>query len=389
MHSEHANGEAEFVVSGIARVRGGTAVASHEAPPPESVRQVLYHVSLGLPLAPGAARRAMLDLATVPGSEARDNLLAALLTGLMARGPAERDVVEVLSAALSFDDLETTELQSPPGSRLVLLAGSGKKGIKSFNISTASAIVAASEGAAVVKMGSRATSSVMGSRDLAESLGLTHSLTEAEITAALARTQLAFVPIEEMIPVLDGLYGGRFHVLNPLSFGLAALAARLRGGVMVFGLAHPKVDLAARVLSRFGVSDAVVVASGNSDGYYADEFGLGEQSLLCHVEASEVKEIRTYRSHEVGSLGPVAPGWAPPPATPAEAQEWVLRVLAGRGHPVHTHLVAVNAAVILTAAGLARDIHDGYERAQNALHTGRAWAKTEEIREEALCTQTV
>lgn len=350
--------------------------------PPVSVREVLYRVSLGLPLVPGTISRAMSDLVLVPDQAARDNLLMAVLTGLMARGPAENEVVEAMTAALSLDDAETIVLPSPAGSRLVLLAGSGKKGIKSFNISTSSAIVAAAAGASVVKMGSRATSSIMGSRDLVESLGLPQSLTREDIISSLKRSQVAFVPIEEMIPVLDGVYGGRFHVLNPLSFGLAALAARLQGDALVFGLAHPRVDLAARILSRLGVPEAVVVASGNSSGYFADEFGLGDRSLMCQMKGGNIGAVRVFEAGELPDPGSPDPGPVSPPGSPAQAEQWVLDALAGEGHPGHVHLISLNAAVTLTAAGLATDIPDGYYQAEMAIRNGRVWAKFEELRED-------
>lgn len=356
--------------------------------PPPSVRDVLYRISLGLPLATGTVGRAMLDLAALPDRAARDNLLAAMLTGLMARGPVEDEVVEVLQAALSLDDGEVVDLPSPSESRLVLLAGSGKKGIKSFNVSTSSAIVAAAAGASVIKMGSWATSSVMGSRDLAESLGLPQCRTRSSILAAVEHSRLAFVPIEDVIPVLDQVYGGRFHVLNPLSFGLAALAARLRGGVLVFGLAHPKIDLAARVLGRLGVPEALVVASGDTAGYFADEFGLGDRSLICRLNDHKVDEVESFDASDLYELGLISPGIAQTPRSPSEAVRWVLDALAGEGDRAHVHLIALNAAVMLMAAGLARDLVDGYRQAEAAIHSGRAWTTLEGLREESLCRTT-
>lgn len=367
------------------------AVRAHDAaPPPESVREVLYRVSLGQPLTAGSVERAVLDLFTVPDRVTRDNLLASLLSGLMARGPFEEEAVEALTAALSVDGSDITFLDSPRGSNLLLLAGSGKKGIKSFNVSTSSALVAAAAGASVVKIGSRATSSVMGSRDLVETLGLPQSRTSEEIQEAVARHGMAFVPIEDRIPTLDTVYGGRFHVLNPLSFGLAALAPRLRGGVLVYGLAHPAVDLSARVLSRFGVRDALVVASGNEDGYFGDEFGLGERSLTCRVTAGAVGGVNVMGPEELAASGLPVPGRSvAPPASSEEAVRWVLDALAGEGRPEHVALIALNSALLLTAAGIAESLADGHRLAMDAVRTGRAWNKVEELKKESLCPQTV
>ncbi|MFI1648634.1 hypothetical protein ACH4XT_17075 [Streptomyces avidinii] len=366
------------------------SLRSGDQPPPASVRDVLYRISLGHPIAAGAVGDAMLELLSLPDRAARDNFLASMLTGLMARGPAEEHVVEALTAALSLDGTETSHVTSPSSSRLLLLAGSGKKGIKSFNITTPSAIVAAAAGASVVKIGSRATSSIMGSRDLVESLGLPQSRTPADMATAIERTGLAFVPIEDRIPVLDGVYGGRFHVLNPLSFGLAALAPGLRGGVLIYGLAHPNVELSARVLSRFGVTQALVVASGTTSGYYADEFGLADRSLTCRVQDGVVGPVVETTAEDLTALGLAPPGrHLRPPSVASEAIQWVLDTLAGEGRPEHLHLICLNTAVMLVTAGLARDLTDGYQQAEATITCGRAWSKVEELRKEALCRQTM
>jgi anthranilate phosphoribosyltransferase len=134
---------------------------------------------------------------------------------------------------------------------VLVLAGSGKKGRRTFNVSTPAALVAAAAGAQVIKVGSAATCSTLGSRDLVRALGLSEQRTAAGVRRALTGCGFAIVAVEPEIPVLDRLYGGRFHAPNPFSFGLAPLVSPVRGDFTVLGLSHPRVDVAAQVLSHF------------------------------------------------------------------------------------------------------------------------------------------
>lgn len=354
-------------------------------PPPASVTEALYRVSGRLSLPSGLLAQALEDLTHITDSGERGAHLAALMTGLMARGPVRDDVVEILQAALALDDTRDPFSTPPRSNPLIVMAGSGKKGLKTFNISTPSAIVAAAAGASIVKIGSRATSSAMGSRDLVGHLGLRESRTSDEALAEVGRSGFAFIPIEEVIPAVDELYGGRFHTINPFSFGLTALAAPLRGDVLVYGLAHPDVELAGRVLRDLGIDESVIVASGDSRGYYADELGVGSRTLTCRVQESQVgsvveQDIRTLPGYNAAHYR--APT---PPASRAEAAAWALDAISGGGPSTHSWLIAVNAALLLHCARIAPDLDEAYEMAQSLIASGVALAKLHELQEEASC----
>lgn len=345
--------------------------------PPATVRDALYRISLGLPLPAGAVSAAFLDITAYDDPAERDTYLAALMTGLMARGPVEDDVVELLSAALSLD--EVVRCAGEPvatGSRLVVAAGSGKKGIKSHNVSTPAALVAVAAGARVAKVGSYATSSVVGSRDLAGALRLPESVTAAAALERIDAHGFAFIPIEEVIPGLDRVYGGRFHTLNPLSFGLAGLLSPLRGDVLVYGLSHPRIDLSARVLARLGVRDAMVLTSGGVDGYHSDELGLAQKSLVCEVRDGTPGPVERVSAQLVPGDFTVRP-----PRSLAESHRRALDVLGGDGPPDWVRLIALNAAALLVAAGVVADLSEGTELAAGTMASGRPLAKLREIQE--------
>ncbi|MEU3017318.1 hypothetical protein ABZ635_08010 [Nocardiopsis sp. NPDC007018] len=352
-----------------------------ETAPPAMLREAIYRISLGSPLPPGLLAGSLIELLGLE-SFAKEHLLASLMSGLMARGPAESEVTELVRAALVLDTVTPATPLEHGVQGLVVLAGSGKKGLKTFNISTSSAIVAAAGGAYVIKIGSYATSSIMGSRDFASRMGLRQSRTSGAALSAVRRHGFAFVPVEETIPTLDSVYGGRFHVLTPFGFGLAGLASPVVGDKLIFGLSHPRVDLAASVLRQLGIRDAVVVGSQCRAGYFSDELGVGDASLLCELRDGEVGETRILSADAMPGTEAVRSGALSAPESQDEALRWALEAVRGRGNPQHVHVVALNAALVLHAAGLVSDLAEGYERAWGVIVDGQAAEKLAELREE-------
>lgn len=345
---------------------------------PDAVRAALSRISLGLPAEPGMLAHAFTALTAMPDRHGADSLLAALMTGVVARGPAFEDLVELLDAGLALDARDPIDLPECDGRPVVVLAGSGKKSLPvACNITTPSAIVAAAAGVAVVKMGSHATSSAMGSRDLARVWGLPEARTEADLRSDLERHQFAFVPIEETIPDLHQVYGNRFFVINPFSFGLAALASPVRGNRTIYGLAHPHLDLAARVLGHFGITEATVIGSADASGSWADEYGLGTTSSRCRLRSGHLEPIE---HTDTAALLRPHPSCVPRTSTGSRAQVAVA-ALSGEG-PEHTvALVALNAGLVLHEAGIAADLTDGVARARAAIDSGTARALLQRIRE--------
>lgn len=239
-------------------------------------------------------------------------------------------------------------------------------------------LVAAAAGARIIKVGSAATASVMGSRELVQRLGISETSTAEEILAQVCRHGFAFVPVEGQIPMVERIYGGRFHVPNPFSFGLSAMTCPVRGDLLVYGLAHPRVDLAASVLQRLGVPHAVVVTSKVAQDCYLDEFGIGYESLVCEVQDGQVQKARSQKDADIPGAGTRITDLEPPPSQ-EEGVAWVTDVLAGRGPEEYVHLVALNAAWLTLLAGLQDDLRSAHLEAVDVIFSGRALRKLEEL----------
>lgn len=315
-----------------------------------------------------AAFAAVIELAP----PTRDVMLGSLMATLMARGPAVDDVEALLRAALGVDGRRAPEVIRNGDRPVLLLAGSGKKGVRTLNVSTPAALVAAAAGAYVIKVGSAATSSALGSRDLVRALGLRECRVADDVRVDLAASGFAFVALEPEIPVLDRLYGGRFHMPNPFSFGLAPLASPVRGEITVFGLAHPRVDVAAQVLSRFGMDRVDVVSTRLPGAGYLDEIAAVGDIRWCRVRGGVVGTVETESADSYAVS--VRYRTLPRPHTAAEAVERTVEVLSGGGLPSHRVLVACNAAHLLMASGLVPSMPQGMAVAEDILRSGAALA---------------
>ncbi|MBN1172570.1 MAG: hypothetical protein JXA67_10400 [Micromonosporaceae bacterium] len=310
----------------------------------------------------------------------RDVVLGSLMTAVMMRGPRPTDVAALLRRALAVDERGPVRQLGGDGRPVVVLAGSGKKGVRTLNVSTPAALVAAAAGVLVVKVGSAATSSALGSRELVRALGLPEHRTADDAQAALMVCGFAFLAIEPEIPTLDCLYGGRFYAPNPFSFGLAALATPVRGDITVFGLSHPRVDVAGQVLGRYGLRHADVVTTRLPGDRYIDEIGTRGEVRCCRVRDGLVGPVTVASALDLA--GAPFPVDLPAPCSHSEAIDRTADLISGGGLDDHRLVVSLNAAHLLLAAGVSQSMRKGCATADEILRSGAALTNVKGIRDD-------
>ena len=243
--------------------------------------------------------------------------------------------------------------------------GTGGDGLATFNISTLSAIVAAACGARVAKHGNRAASSLCGSADVLEQLGVKIDLPPEGVARCIDEAGIGFLfaPIFHpsfrfaAVPRKDLGLRTVFNVLGPLCNPAGAKFQAL-------GVADAKVaGKMAEVLIRLGVERAIVFHA--ADGM--DELSVATPSFVIEIDGQR-KEYE---------LDPAELGLAHAPVEsmrgggPPENARLAREVLAGTKGP-RRDVVLLNAAAALRAAGLARDWKDGLGLAAEAIDSGRA-----------------
>ncbi|WP_263371233.1 anthranilate phosphoribosyltransferase [Granulicella cerasi] len=307
---------------------------------------------------------ARLLMRRILAGEASDIEIGALLGALAARGETAE---EVAGFALALrEQAVTLPLTEDERSRIVDTCGTGGDTSGTFNISTASALVAAAAGASVAKHGNRAVTSKSGSADVLEALGIPTDLAPDAAAEALRRHGFVFLHAPSHHPGMKAVMPVRraigirtvFNVLGPL---LNPAGARRQ----VMGVyAERLVPLAAQAMTHLGTTHALVVHG---------EGGLDELSL---AGTSAVAEVRTGQPVALRSVEPEDAKLQRAPlgelvTTNVEDSAAVLRgIFAGERGP-RRDVVLLNAAAVLQVAGLADTLAQGVEKAAAAIDAGR------------------
>jgi len=298
-------------------------------------------------------------------------LTGGLLAALRAKGVNGEELAamaEVLREACPLP-------ASRPSIALVDTCGTGGDGADSFNISTAVAFVAAACGANVAKHGNRSASGRVGSADVLEAVGIHLQAPQEQVIGALPSAGVTFLFAPGWHPALVGLAPLRrslgvrtvFNLLGPL-------VNPLRPEAQVLGVARPDLlDPMAEALARLGLRRAVVVHGLG---------GLDEASL------AGVNSLRLVKSGVVSSdqLDPEALGLQLAPIADlaggdlATNQAILKAVLQGRASRAQADVVALNAALVLWAAGLTDSVAAGLSLAQQAIANGAGWQALERLR---------
>ncbi len=293
--------------------------------------------------------------------------IGAFLIGLRIKGETP---VEIAAAVTLLRQKAT----AVPTSKTPLIdtCGTGGDHSGSFNISTASAIVAAAGGVAVAKHGNRAVSSSCGSANVLQELGVNLELTPEQVGASIDACGIGFLYAPRLHSAMKHVIGPRqelgqrtiFNLLGPMLN--PARAKRQIVGVYDFRLTRTL----AEVLRDTGSEHVLVVAG--TDGL--DEITLTAPTKITELKNGELNEYILNPQDFGFSLCELADLKGGDPATNAA----LLRSLfTGKQGPA-LDIVLINAGAALYVGGVVSDIPAGIEKARAAVASGAAQAKLEE-----------
>jgi anthranilate phosphoribosyltransferase len=296
-------------------------------------------------------------------------MVAAILTGLRVK---KETIGEISAAAQVMREL-CTRVETPHNPHFVDIVGTGGDSAHTFNISTASAFVAAAAGATVAKHGNRSVSSKSGSADVLEALGARIDLTAPQVAECIQATGMGFMFAPNHHPAMKNVAPVRremgvrtiFNILGPLTNPAGAPNT-------LMGVFHPDlVGIQVRVMQQLG-ADHVMVVWGK-DGM--DEISLGAATMVGELKDGQITEYEIhpedYGLQMVSNRGLRV-------ADAAESKEMVLEALADTpGTP--REIVTLNAGAALYTANLAGSVADGIGRAREAIASGAARAKLDQF----------
>jgi anthranilate phosphoribosyltransferase len=296
-------------------------------------------------------------------------MMAAFITGLRVK---KETIGEITAAAQVMREF-STKVEVADKTHLVDIVGTGGDGSHTFNISTCSMFVAAAAGAKVSKHGGRSVSSKSGSADVLEALGININLSPAAIAQCIADVGIGFMFAPNHHPAMKNVAPIRkelgmktiFNILGPLTN--PASAPNILMGVFHADL----VGIQVRALQRLGAEHALVVYG--KDGM--DEVSTGAATLVGELKNGEVTE---YEIHPEDFGIPMVSNRALRVETAEDSKAMLLGVLDNQASPARD-IVMLNAGAALYAANVSNSIQAGVSLAKNAIESGAAKAKLEQL----------
>ena len=293
--------------------------------------------------------------------------IGGLLMTLRVRG----ETVDEITGAVETMREKMLRVSAPDSA--IDIVGTGGDGSGSWNVSTASAFVAAACGLPVAKHGNRALSSKSGSADVLMALGIKIDISPEKIAECIHEAGLGFMfapahhaAMKHVGPARVEL-GTRtaFNLLGPLS-NPAGVKRQMTG---VFAKAW--VEPIARVLANLGTTAAWVV--NGSDGL--DEITVTGET---HVAALKDGEISTFVVTPESVGLPRHPGDALKGGDAAHNAA-ALRALLEGAPGAYRDIVLMNAGAALVVADKAATLAEGVRLAAEAIDDGGARARLEAL----------
>lgn len=294
----------------------------------------------------------------------------AFLAALRMKGETEDEIVGCFEAIMEADTISVDMGESP----VVENCGTGMDSIKTFNISTLSAIVAACLDVPVARHGSRAISSRCGTVDLCESFGIDVECDVNIISKSIEKCGL-------------GLFNGASPQVHPV--GLGRILSRIRFGTtlnIAASLANPalpkigvrgvgdpeQIEPTVKVMKRIGYRKGMVFHGFNKERSAGmDELStIGASRIACFNDKGETEYMEIHPD-DVGLPKGNYDEMQPDFCREKEACR-AINLLAGRGGESRSNIVALNAGAIIWMAGKADSLKEGVAAASAVIDQGKA-----------------
>ncbi|MDP8248729.1 MAG: anthranilate phosphoribosyltransferase [Candidatus Tritonobacter lacicola] len=308
---------------------------------------------------------------------------------------AEEEIVEVLTLLHQKGETATEIASFAKGLRdmavsvpiprkmrereIIDVVGTGGGTVKTFNISTAAALLIASAGVAVAKHGNRAFTSSSGAADVLEALGLKIELGPEEVAAGLEKANFAFLFAPVFHRATARVARARRSIPHETIFNiLGPLSNPASPSIHLIGVYRPDLtEIMASAAGILGIKRTLVVHGFAGSGGMDEVSPCGKTKI---TESGPGGKIETYEIAAADYFEPVEDIDGLRGGSAEENAGIILEVLSGRDRGPKRKAVLINAALCLVAAGLADNISSGIDRAAQLIDDGAPVAKIEELR---------
>ncbi len=287
-----------------------------------------------------------------------ESQLGALLMGLKLKGETPGEIAGFVKC------LREMSIKVPNSRLAIDICGTGGDRGGTFNISTAVALLLPRYGVAVAKHGNRSASSMSGSIDVVEALGIPYSNDPKVVAREIDEKGISFIFAQYFHPVVGKVakvrkemgFGTIFNLLGPL-LNPARLKAQLIG---VYS--EDVLDKISEVVKILNMHRTVIV-HGLSD--HLDEVSISGPTKVAFVEGSKIEKF-IFDPREIGLK--LYPPESIRGGSPSENAEIIRAILNGGGTEAQRTVVALNAGFALWTAGEVVSIEEGVRLIGGDLH---------------------
>jgi anthranilate phosphoribosyltransferase len=303
--------------------------------------------------------------------KASEASIAAFLVALAMKGETAQEIRIILQTVKKYAIKITPKITGA----LIDTCGTGGDIIKSFNISTAAAVVACAAGIKVAKHGNRSFSGFCGSADFLEYIGLDLDSNPASVSEAIENTGIGFLYAPKFHPAIRNVASARrtigirsaFNIVGPLSNPCTNISGQ------VVGVFEPSLlETIANALQNTDLNEVMVVHAHD---------GFDELSNTCEndILLMNGKQIKRVRLHPKDVNIQVAKSEQLIVHSKEESIRDTLRVIYGIASREKEDIVVLNASAALVIGNVAKDLGEGVEIARSAIKQGKPEKKLRQL----------
>jgi len=311
------------------------------------------------------------SMSLILGGKVSEAAIASFLVALRMKGESPEEISTILKAIKSNAIKITPNITG----RLVDTCGTGGDTIKSYNISTAAAIIACAAGCKVAKHGNRSITGFCGSADFLDSIGMDLDTSPEVIREAIENIGFGFLYAPKFHPAMRRVASARecvgirtvFNIVGPLSNPCTNLSGQL------VGVYEPSLlETVAVAMKNTDLAELMIVHS--FDGF--DELSNTCENDIIWISDGKIKRRRLHPK-DVNVL--IA---RPEQLLIHSAEESIrdtLQVIYGLATPEKEGIAAMNAAAALVIGKIAKDLKEGVGIARATINEGTPQKKLSEL----------
>lgn len=294
--------------------------------------------------------------------------IAALLVALRMKG----ETVDELTASASV----MRELVTPvkvDGQHVIDIVGTGGDGLHTFNVSTTSCFIVAAAGGTVAKHGNRSVSSTSGSADILEAAGINLNLSSHQVEQCIQELGIGFMFAPLHHNAMKHAIGPRKEMGIRTMFNLLGPLTNPAGAVnQLLGVFDKKwLEPLAEVLKNLGSEHVMVVHS--ADGM--DEISMADETSVCELKGGELTQYTISPEQFSMTRGRIEDIIVSSAEQSLAMVQDILEDKPGAARDI----VLLNSGAAIYCAGLSQTLEDGVELARQAISSGAAKEKMEQL----------